>query len=61
MQPIFSRDKVKYIHFFFKIEPDVDNRKDDDASPDVILIKNEGSMVQTCRNINVHVVNTNIC
>ena len=23
--------------------------------PDVILIKNEGLMVQTCRNINVHV------
>ena len=27
--------------------------------PDVIL-KNEGSMVQSCRNINVHVVNTDI-
>ena len=23
--------------------------------------KNEGSMMQTCRNINVHVVNTDIC
>ena len=28
--------------------------------PDVVL-KNEGSMVQACRNINVHVVNTDIC
>ena len=28
--------------------------------PDVVL-KNEGSMVQTCRNINVHVVNTDTC
>ena len=27
--------------------------------PDVVL-KNEGSMVQTCRNIKVHVVNTDI-
>ena len=27
--------------------------------PDVVL-KNEGSMVQTCRNINVHVVSTDI-
>ena len=28
--------------------------------PDDVL-KNEGSMVQTCQNINVHVVNTDIC
>ena len=28
--------------------------------PDVFL-KNEGLLVQTCRNINVHVVNTDIC
>ena len=28
--------------------------------PDVVL-KNEGSVVQTCRNINVHVVNTDKC
>ena len=28
--------------------------------PDVVL-KNEGSMVQTYRNINGHVVNTDIC
>ena len=32
--------------------------------PDVvllILLKIEGPMVQTCRNINVHLVNTDIC
>ena len=34
---------------------DVDPRNDDNASSTVFL-KNEGSMVQTCRNINVHVV-----
>ena len=28
--------------------------------PDVAL-NNEGTMMQTCRNINVHVVNTDIC
>ena len=42
-----------------EIELDVDPRRDVDAKPDVVL-KNEGSMVQTCRNINVHVVNTDI-
>ena len=36
---------------------DVDPRWDDNATPDVAL-KNEGSMVQTCRNTNVHVVNS---
>ena len=39
---------------------DVDPRRDDNASPMSSLI-NEGSMVQTCQNINVHVVNTDIC
>ena len=34
---------------------DVDPRWDDDASSDFAL-KNEGSMMKTCRNINVHVV-----
>ena len=28
--------------------------------PDAV-IKDEDSMVQTCRNINVHIVNTDIC
>ena len=26
-----------------------------------LRLKNEGSMMQTCPNINVHVVNTDIC
>ena len=30
-------------------------------APRCRLIKNEGSVVQTCRNINVYVVNTDIC
>ena len=30
------------------------------CNPDGVL-KNEGSMMQTCRSINVHVVNTDIC
>ena len=42
---------------------DVDPRRDDNASPTTpdVVLKNEGSMVQTCRNINVYVVSTNIC
>ena len=35
-------------------------RLDVDYIPDVVL-KNEGSIVQTCRKTNVHVVNTDIC
>ena len=26
-----------------------------------VALNNEGSMMQSCRNINVHVVNTDIC
>ena len=36
-----------FFFFFFLIQVDVDPRRDDDASPDVVL-KNDGSMVQTC-------------
>ena len=43
-----------------KIKLDVDPRRDDDASPTSSVLKNEGSMVQTCRNINIRVVNTDI-
>ena len=49
-------------HFIKAIQKlDVDPRRDDDASPTSIVLKNKGSMVQTCRNINVHVVKTDIC
>ena len=40
---------------------DVDPRSDDNASPMLYVSKNEGFMMQTCRNRNVHVVNTDIC
>ena len=39
---------------------DDDHRRDNDVSPDFVL-KNEGSMVQNRRNINVQVVSTDIC
>ena len=39
---------------------DVDPSKGQRCIPDVVL-KNERSTVQICRNMNVHVVNTDIC
>ena len=47
----FSLLKIRDFVSLFKL--DVDPRRDDNASPDFIS-KNEGSMVQTYRNINVH-------
>ena len=41
------------------IKIDVDPSKEQRGISDVVL-KNESPMVQTCRNINVHVVNTDI-
>ena len=45
---------IKYLSYP-KSRLDVETRWDDD-----VVLKNEGSMIQTCRNINVHVVNTDI-
>ena len=52
------KEKKKITIFLNKL--DVDPRLDDDVSPDIVL-KIDGSMMQTCRNMNVHVVNTDIC
>ena len=48
-----------YINKKCKFKLDADPSKERRSIPDVVLEK-EGSIVQTC-NINVHVVNTDIC
>ena len=53
----FIQIPAKYIKLYqTRCRPSRERR----CIPDVVL-KNEGSMVQTCLNINVHVVNTDIC
>ena len=46
----------RYIEIKTRCRPSMETR----CIPDIAL-KNEGSMMQTCRNINVHVVKTDIC
>ena len=47
---------MPFLHLITRCRPS----KRRQCIPEVVL-KNQGSIMQTCRKINVHVVNTDIC